>query len=98
MSRSLSRLQSVLLAVVVLGGLALGVLGLFAVDSRQGVIPDTLRAWGLAGSWLKDDRFHVRVGFRQVRGVEKGTRVRVQGIDAGEVVAVESPVTPGGDV
>ena len=33
-----------------------------------------------------------------VRGVEVGTRVRVQGIDAGEVESVEPPATPGGDV
>ena len=98
MSRSLSRVQSVLLGVVVLGGLALGLLGLFAVDRRQGMIPETLRSLGVPESWLKDDRFHVRVGFRQVRGVEKGARVRVQGIDAGEVIAVEPPATPGGDV
>jgi phospholipid/cholesterol/gamma-HCH transport system substrate-binding protein len=98
MSRSLSRWQSLLLAVVVLGGAALGGFGLFAVDSRQGVIPDTLRSWGVPESWLKDDRFRVRVGFRQVRGVEKGARVRVQGIEAGEVIAVEPPATPGGDV
>ena len=98
MSRSLSRVQSVLLAVVVLGGLTLGVLGLFAVDGRRGVIPDTLHSLGVPETWLKDDRFHVRVGFRQVRGVENGARVRVQGIDAGEVVAVEPPATPGGDV
>lgn len=98
MSRSLSRLQSLLLAVVVLGGLALAALGLFAVDSRQGAIPRTLHSLGVPESWLKDERFHVRVGFRQVRGVEKGARVRVQGIDAGEVIAVEPPATPGADV
>jgi phospholipid/cholesterol/gamma-HCH transport system substrate-binding protein len=83
MSRSLSRLQAVLLGTAVVLGLGLLTSGLFAVGSRQ---------------WLWSDTFHVRVGFRQIRGVEAGTRVRVQGIEAGEVEAVEPPTTPGGDV
>jgi phospholipid/cholesterol/gamma-HCH transport system substrate-binding protein len=82
-SRSLSRGQAILLAIVVLIGLVLGTVGLFAVGSR---------------SWFRGDALHVRSGFRSVQGVELGTRVRVQGIDAGEVVAVEPPATPGGDV
>ena len=83
MSRSLSRWQAVLLGLVVLLGLGLGGVGLFLVGSR---------------SWFAGDSFHVRTGFKAVQGVEPGTRVRVQGIDAGEVVAVEPPATPGGDV
>jgi phospholipid/cholesterol/gamma-HCH transport system substrate-binding protein len=83
MSRSLSRLQAVLLGIVVLLGLGLLTTGLFAVGSRQ---------------WLWSDTFHLRVGFRQIRGVEVGTRVRVQGIEAGEVEAVLPPTSPGGDV
>jgi phospholipid/cholesterol/gamma-HCH transport system substrate-binding protein len=73
----------VLLGAVVLGGLALTGIGIFAVGSRQ---------------WLWSDTFHVRAGFAQIRGVEVGTRVRVQGIDAGEVAAVEPPAEPGGAV
>jgi phospholipid/cholesterol/gamma-HCH transport system substrate-binding protein len=72
----------VLLAVVVLGGLALGALGLFAVGSRH---------------WL-GDAFHVRAGFADVSGIEVGTRVHIQGLDAGAVEAIESPAAPGGDV
>jgi phospholipid/cholesterol/gamma-HCH transport system substrate-binding protein len=83
MMRSLSRWQALLLGLAVAVGLGLGGTGLFAVGSRQ---------------WLWGDTFHVRVGFAQVRGVEVGTRVRVQGIEAGEVEAVEPPVSPGGDV
>ncbi len=83
MSRSLSVLQAVLLGAVVLLGAGLATGGLFAVGSRQ---------------WFGAGAFHVRAGFREVRGVEVGTRVRVQGIDAGEVVALEPPAAPGGDV
>jgi phospholipid/cholesterol/gamma-HCH transport system substrate-binding protein len=78
-SRSLSRLQAVFLGAVVLLGAGLGVLGLFAVGSR---------------GWFGNDALHVRAGFREVRGVEVGTRVRVQGIDAGEVVAIDPPAGP----
>jgi phospholipid/cholesterol/gamma-HCH transport system substrate-binding protein len=82
-SRSLSRWQAVLLGLVVLLGLGLGGVGLFLVGSR---------------TWFAGDSFHVRSGFRAIQGVELGTRVRVQGIDAGEVVAIEPPATPGSDV
>src|SRR5262249_36868942 len=57
--------------------------GLYAVGSR---------------GWFGDGAFHVRSGFKEIRGVEPGTRVRIQGIDAGEVVSVDPPSTPGGDV
>jgi phospholipid/cholesterol/gamma-HCH transport system substrate-binding protein len=67
------------LAVVVLTGLGLGVVGLFAVGSRH---------------WFGDS-FHVRAAFRDVAGVEVGTRVRIQGLDAGEVEAIEQPAAPG---
>jgi phospholipid/cholesterol/gamma-HCH transport system substrate-binding protein len=83
MSRSLSRLQATILGVVVLISLALAAGGLFAVGNRQ---------------WLWSDTFHVTVGFPQVRGVEAGTPIRVQGIEAGEVERVEPPATPGGEV
>lgn len=82
-SRTLSRLQALILGVVVLTGLAVGAIGLFAVGSRE---------------WLWTESFHLRAGFRQIRGVEPGTRVRVLGKDAGEVEAVELPATPTGEV
>ncbi len=83
MSRTLSRWQSLLLSLVVLTGVGLGVAGLFAVGSR---------------GWFGKAPLHVRVGFQEIRGVEVGTRVRIQGIDAGEVVAIDPPQTPDGPV
>jgi phospholipid/cholesterol/gamma-HCH transport system substrate-binding protein len=83
MSRSLSRLQATILGVVVLASLVLAAGGLFAVGNRQ---------------WLWKDTFHVTVGFPQIRGVDAGTPIRVQGIEAGEVERVDPPATPGGEV
>jgi hypothetical protein len=82
-SRSLSRLQAVLLGAVVLVGLALTGAGLFVVGSR---------------GWFGHDALHVRAAFPEARGVEPGTPVRVQGIAAGEVVAVDAPERPGDPV
>jgi phospholipid/cholesterol/gamma-HCH transport system substrate-binding protein len=79
MSRSLTRWQALLLGLVTLLGVGLAGAGLFAVGSRQ---------------WSGQDAFHVRAGFRDIRGVEVGTRVRVQGVDAGEVEAVNLPTAP----
>jgi phospholipid/cholesterol/gamma-HCH transport system substrate-binding protein len=83
LSRSLSRLQAFVLGFVVLAGIALAAGGLFVVGSR---------------GWYGRDSLHVRAGFASVRGVEIGTRVRVQGLDAGEVVALQPPEQPGGPV
>ena len=80
MSRSLTRLQALLLGAAVLLGAGLGVAGLFTVGSR---------------GWFGKDALTVRVGFADVRGVEVGTRVRIQGIDAGEVEAILPPENPG---
>jgi phospholipid/cholesterol/gamma-HCH transport system substrate-binding protein len=63
--------------------LFLATAGLFAVGNRQ---------------WLGGDSFTVRVGFQDIAGVEVGTRVRIQGINAGEVAAVEEPSLPAGEV
>jgi phospholipid/cholesterol/gamma-HCH transport system substrate-binding protein len=83
MARTLGRWQAVLLGTVLLVGSALAVLGLYTVGNRQ---------------WIWGDNFHVRTGFRQIRGIEAGTTVRVQGIEAGIVESVLPPATPGGDV
>jgi phospholipid/cholesterol/gamma-HCH transport system substrate-binding protein len=83
MSRGLSRWQAVLLGTVVLGALALGGIGLFAVGD-----------W----TWLSKDTLHVQVAFPEIRGVEVGTRVRIQGLDAGDVVETRPPANPGDPV
>src|SRR5262249_23540610 len=83
MSRSLSRLQALVLGLVVFAGTALAGVGLFTIGSKD---------------WYGKDALHVRVGFHEVRGVQPGTRVRVQGIEAGEVVEITPPDRPGGPV
>jgi phospholipid/cholesterol/gamma-HCH transport system substrate-binding protein len=82
-TRSLSFRQAVLLGLTILAGAGLGAAGLFLVGSR---------------GWFGEDALHVRAGFADVRGVEVGTRVRIQGIDAGEVVAVTPPANADGQV
>ena len=76
MSRTLSRLQAVVLGLVVVVGLVLAGSGLFAVGSRH---------------WPWNEPFLVRTSFPKVQGVEAGTHVRVQGMDAGEVESVDLP-------
>lgn len=80
MSRGLSRGQAVVLGCVVFGALLLGGVGIFAVGD-----------WSLWG----DKALHVQVAFPEVRGVEVGTRVRIQGLDAGDVVEARPPEKPG---
>jgi ABC-type transporter Mla subunit MlaD len=60
-------------------GLGLGVVGVFAVGSR---------------GWFGSNALHVRAGFPEIRGVEVGTPVRIQGISAGEVVGITPPNGP----
>jgi phospholipid/cholesterol/gamma-HCH transport system substrate-binding protein len=79
MSRSLSRWQALLLGLIVLSASGLAAAGLFAVGSK---------------GWYGKDALHVRVGFPEIRGVEVGTRVRIQGMDAGEVVRIDPPDGP----
>ncbi len=83
MSRSLTRLQAFVLGLLVLTGITLAAAALFTISSR---------------GWYGRDALHIRAGFSSVRGVEIGTRVRVQGLDAGEVVALQPPESPGGPV
>ena len=84
MSRQLSRLQSICLGLLVFATLALGGSG---PDDPQ----RTLRL-GVGQS------SHLSVGFADVNGVEVGTRVRIQGIDAGEIEAIVPPENPGDTV
>jgi phospholipid/cholesterol/gamma-HCH transport system substrate-binding protein len=71
------------LGLIVVAGLGLGTLGVFAIGSRQGL-------WG--GS------FDIQASFPQINGVEVGTRVRVQGINAGQVIRITHPRERGGQV
>jgi phospholipid/cholesterol/gamma-HCH transport system substrate-binding protein len=69
--------------LVVALALGLAATGLFAVGSR---------------GWFGSNALTVASSFPEIRGVEVGTRVRIQGIDAGEVTALEPPQEPGGPV
>jgi phospholipid/cholesterol/gamma-HCH transport system substrate-binding protein len=74
-----------------LGGWQATVLGLVVLLGLAGAGYALFLLWpGLGG-----DALEVRVGFDNIGGVEKGTRVRIQGMDAGEVAAVERPIEPG---
>ncbi|MFN4259933.1 MAG: MlaD family protein [Gemmataceae bacterium] len=80
MSRSLARWQAIILGLIVCLAVGLGGVGLFAIGSKQ---------------WLWQGTFHVQVGFPNIQGVEVGSRVRVRGEYAGEVVRVIRPTQPG---
>jgi phospholipid/cholesterol/gamma-HCH transport system substrate-binding protein len=80
MSRSLTSLQALVLGAIVVAALGLAGGTLWLLEQRRG---------------LGSDAFIVHVGFRDIGGVEVGTRVRVQGIDAGEVTAILPPDVPG---
>jgi len=82
-SRTLSTLQAALLGLLLLAGVGLTAAVVLAVGSRK---------------WFWNDSFHVRAGFPSVNGVEVGTKVRVRGMDAGEVVALEVPASTGGQI
>src|SRR4051812_38824229 len=73
-SRALSRLQAALLGVVAVAGLALGGWGLFQIGDRR-------QLW--------TDCFTLHVGFTRLQGVGVGTPVRVRGLEAGVVTAIE---------
>jgi phospholipid/cholesterol/gamma-HCH transport system substrate-binding protein len=77
-SRSLTGWQAVVLGLVVVAGVGLGAAGLFAVGGR---------------GWYGPQAFHVRAAFREIKGVDVGARVRIKGMDAGEVAAVLPPAS-----
>ena len=73
--------------------LANGVFALIVVGlAGYGVVRVSQRHW----NW--QPTFHARAEFRAIGGLEIGAKVRVQGIDAGAVEAIEPPKTPGGPV
>jgi phospholipid/cholesterol/gamma-HCH transport system substrate-binding protein len=73
-------MQAALLGLVVIVALVLGGGTLFVLGER--------------GGWASDS-FHVVAGLPDVGGIEVGSRVRIQGIDAGEVEAIVPPERPG---
>lgn len=83
MSRHMTRIQVFTLGAVVLAAFGLGAVGLFAFGARNG---------------LDGSAFTVRAAFADIGGVEVGTPVRLQGLDAGEVEAILPPDAPGGKV
>jgi hypothetical protein len=78
----LSRRQSVVLGLVVVLAVGLAGVGLTQVAARQGLWADT---------------FEVTVAVPEAHDVGPGTPVRVRGVDAGQVVAVEYPDHDGPD-
>ena len=76
MSHSLSRRQSIVLGLVVLAALGLGGYGVARVADKQGFWAETIE---------------VTAGFPEAHDVTPGTPVRIRGVDAGQVVAVEYP-------
>lgn len=81
-SRSLSRWQSAFLGLLVLCCLGAGSWGLFQIGDRQGLFCST---------------FELTVYVPDAQDVEKGTAVRIRGVEAGQVVAVEFPEDDGDD-
>jgi hypothetical protein len=75
-SQSLSRWQAVLLGAVVILAVGLTGVGLTQIADRQGLWADTVE---------------VSAGFAEAHDVGPGTPVRVRGVEAGQVVAVEYP-------
>ena len=71
--------RALLLGLIVLLALGSGAFFLFQVGSA---------------GWYGADALEVAVGFDDIGGVEAGTAVRVQGIVAGEVAAIEPPEQP----
>ena len=76
MTRSLSRFHALVLGGVVVASLALASWGLFAIGGKH---------------WLGSDAITVYAAFSNVAGTQVGDRIRLQGMDAGEVEAVLPP-------
>ena len=73
--------RSVGVGVFVVGGLLLFALGLFMIGDRR---------------FLFADLFEVHAEFAQVAGLQDGAAVRVNGMVAGEVTAIDIPPSPAG--
>lgn len=75
----MTRLRTALVGAFVLGGLLLFSGGLFLIGDRR---------------LLFSPRFELNSTFGKVTGLEVGTRVRVAGLDAGEVLEIRLPARP----
>lgn len=82
MSQKLSQGQAILLGLVVVFVVGLSGFGLVRIAAKQGLWAET---------------FEVTVGFAEVHDVSAGTPVRIRGVDAGQVIAVEYPDHDGPD-
>lgn len=80
MSHSLTRRQAAVLGLVVVLALVLGGFGIARIADKQGLWADTVE---------------VTAGFPEVHDITPGTPVRIRGVDAGQVVAVEYPDSDG---
>src|SRR5688572_25099084 len=80
MSRALTSLQALVLGAIVVAALGVGSYTMWTLHDRRG---------------LGGDAFLVHAAFGDIGGIEVGTRVRIQGIDAGEVEAIVPPDVPG---
>ncbi len=76
MSQSLSRAQVVVLGLVVAAALALGGYGVARIAQKQGLWAESVE---------------LTAGFPDAHDITPGTPVRIRGVDAGQVVAVEYP-------
>ncbi len=83
MIREIGRGRALRNAGFVLAMLSLAGFGLTQVASRQ---------------WRLQRTFQIRSDFPSIGGLEVGQRVRLQGIDAGVVEAIQPPKAPGGPV
>ena len=63
----------------VIGGLLLFAVGLFLIGDRR---------------MLFNDTFEVYAEFTQIAGLQNGAKVRVAGLDAGEVETIHIPASP----
>jgi phospholipid/cholesterol/gamma-HCH transport system substrate-binding protein len=71
--------RTIAVGAFVVGGILLFTLGLFLIGDRRG---------------LFEDAFEVYAEFSRVSGLENGSIVRVGGVEAGEVLAIEVPPRP----
>lgn len=76
MSHTLTRAQAIVLGLVVMVSLGLSGIGLSQIGSNRGY-------WSNA--------FEIEAGFPEVHDIAPGTPVRIRGVNAGQVIAIEYP-------